>query len=84
MELEPALGAAQQERVRATQNPNALFGIVQGGMFEHLRQESLEALVEMDFPGYAVGGERRRAQGADAADHGAHAAPPARAQSRAT
>jgi len=37
-------------------NPNALFGIVQGGMFEHLRQESLEALVEMDFPGYAVGG----------------------------
>ncbi|MBD3893187.1 tRNA guanosine(34) transglycosylase Tgt [Hydrogenophaga sp.] len=38
------------------QNPNALFGIVQGGMFEHLRQESLQALVEMDFPGYAVGG----------------------------
>ncbi|MCB2031177.1 MAG: tRNA-guanine transglycosylase, partial [Rhodoferax sp.] len=38
------------------QNPNALFGIVQGGMFEHLRQESLEQLVEMDFPGYAVGG----------------------------
>jgi queuine tRNA-ribosyltransferase len=37
-------------------NPNALFGIVQGGMFEHLRQESLEALVEMDLPGYAVGG----------------------------
>ncbi|KAF1046748.1 tRNA guanosine(34) transglycosylase Tgt [Xylophilus sp.] len=37
-------------------NPNALFGIVQGGMFEHLRQESLERLVEMDFPGYAVGG----------------------------
>ncbi|MES2939313.1 MAG: tRNA guanosine(34) transglycosylase Tgt [Pseudomonadota bacterium] len=38
------------------QNPNALFGIVQGGMFEHLREESLAALVEMDFPGYAVGG----------------------------
>ncbi|ROZ79029.1 tRNA guanosine(34) transglycosylase Tgt [Ramlibacter sp. WS9] len=38
------------------QNPNALFGIVQGGMFEHLREESLDALVEMDFPGYAVGG----------------------------
>jgi queuine tRNA-ribosyltransferase len=37
-------------------NPNALFGIVQGGMFEHLRQESLEALVAMDFPGYAIGG----------------------------
>ena len=38
------------------ENPNALFGIVQGGMFEHLRQESLEALVALDFPGYAVGG----------------------------
>ncbi|MDB5945152.1 MAG: tgt [Ramlibacter sp.] len=38
------------------ENPNALFGIVQGGMFESLREESLAALVEMDFPGYAVGG----------------------------
>jgi queuine tRNA-ribosyltransferase len=38
------------------ENPNALFGIVQGGMFEHLRQESLDALVDLDFPGYAVGG----------------------------
>jgi queuine tRNA-ribosyltransferase len=37
-------------------NPNALFGIVQGGMFEHLREESLQALVEMDLPGYAIGG----------------------------
>jgi queuine tRNA-ribosyltransferase len=38
------------------ENPNALFGIVQGGMYEHLREESLAALVEMDFPGYAIGG----------------------------
>ena len=38
------------------ENPNALFGIVQGGMFENLRSESLEKLVGMDFPGYAVGG----------------------------
>ena len=37
-------------------NPNALFGIVQGGMFEHLRQESLDSLVELDLPGYAIGG----------------------------
>lgn len=37
-------------------NPNALFGIVQGGMYENLRQESLEALVQMNFPGYAIGG----------------------------
>jgi queuine tRNA-ribosyltransferase len=37
-------------------NKNALFGIVQGGMFETLREESLHALAAMDFPGYAVGG----------------------------
>jgi queuine tRNA-ribosyltransferase len=38
------------------ENPNALFGIVQGGMFERLREASLEALVALDLPGYAVGG----------------------------
>jgi queuine tRNA-ribosyltransferase len=45
-----------QHEFHRLNNPNALFGIVQGGMFESLRQESLERLVEMDFPGYAVGG----------------------------
>ncbi len=34
----------------------ALFGIVQGGMWKDLRQRSADALVAMDFPGYAVGG----------------------------
>lgn len=34
----------------------SLFGIVQGGMFTDLRRESAERLVEMDFPGYAIGG----------------------------
>jgi len=38
------------------ENPNALFGIVQGGMFEPLREESLASLVELDLPGYAIGG----------------------------
>jgi queuine tRNA-ribosyltransferase len=38
------------------ENPNALFGIVQGGMFEGLRDESLASLVELDLPGYAIGG----------------------------
>jgi queuine tRNA-ribosyltransferase len=33
-----------------------LFGIVQGGMYPNLRRESAERLVEMDFPGYAIGG----------------------------
>jgi queuine tRNA-ribosyltransferase len=49
---------AQRCRTEFTrlENPNALFGIVQGGMFEDLREESLASLVEMNFPGYAVGG----------------------------
>ncbi len=34
----------------------ALFGIVQGGMFADLRQQSAKELVEMDFPGYSIGG----------------------------
>ena len=34
----------------------ALFGIVQGGMYKDLRHESAKALVDMDFSGYAVGG----------------------------
>ena len=33
-----------------------LFGIVQGGMYKDLREQSAKALVELDFPGYAVGG----------------------------
>jgi len=37
-------------------NPNALFGIVQGGMYEHLRDESLAGLEDIDFPGLAIGG----------------------------
>ncbi|MGN6651498.1 tRNA guanosine(34) transglycosylase Tgt [Trinickia sp.] len=37
-------------------NPNALFGIVQGGMFEDLRDESLAGLSELGFHGLAVGG----------------------------
>ncbi|MEB0137965.1 MULTISPECIES: tRNA guanosine(34) transglycosylase Tgt [unclassified Undibacterium] len=38
------------------ENPNALFGIVQGGMFEHLRDESLAGLNELGFDGIAIGG----------------------------
>ena len=38
------------------ENPNALFGIVQGGMYERLRDESLAGLEDIDFPGLAIGG----------------------------
>ncbi|SHH34219.1 tRNA guanosine(34) transglycosylase Tgt [Ferrimonas marina] len=37
-------------------NPNNLFGIIQGGVYEHLRDESLEGLLNIGFDGYAVGG----------------------------
>jgi len=37
-------------------NPNALFGIVQGGMYEALRDESIAALAAIGFDGYAIGG----------------------------
>ena len=33
-----------------------LFGIVQGGMFKELRTQSVQELIELDFPGYAIGG----------------------------
>jgi queuine tRNA-ribosyltransferase len=45
-----------REAFEALQNPNALFGIVQGGMFETLRDESLAGLQEIGFHGYAIGG----------------------------
>jgi queuine tRNA-ribosyltransferase len=38
------------------ENHNALFGIVQGGMYESLRDESLSGLVDIGFHGYAIGG----------------------------
>ena len=37
-------------------NKNALFGIVQGGMYSHLRQRSIAGLTQIGFDGYAIGG----------------------------
>ncbi|MCV2421326.1 tRNA guanosine(34) transglycosylase Tgt [Paucibacter sp. DJ2R-2] len=45
-----------QDEFARLENPNALFGIVQGGMFENLRDHSLAGLAELDLPGYAIGG----------------------------
>ena len=44
--------------LKAHKNPQrqALFGIVQGSMYEDLRKQSAKDLVSMDFPGYAIGG----------------------------
>ena len=56
MELSLRWAARCRAEFARLENPNALFGIVQGGMFETLREASLDALVALDLPGYAVGG----------------------------
>ena len=56
--MELSLRWARRSRAEfdAGDNPNTLFGIVQGGMFEHLRDASLAGLTDIGFDGYAIGG----------------------------
>lgn len=54
--MELSLRWAQRSRLAHGDNPAALFGIVQGGMYPNLRRESLAGLVEIGFDGYAIGG----------------------------
>lgn len=56
MELSVRWARRCQTEFARLENPNALFGIVQGGMYETLREASLDAMVALDLPGYAVGG----------------------------
>jgi queuine tRNA-ribosyltransferase len=56
MELSLRWAARSKAEFARLANPNALFGIVQGGMFESLREASIDALVGLDLPGYAIGG----------------------------
>jgi len=54
--MELSLRWAQRSKDAHEGNPAALFGIVQGGMYEGLRDRSLEGLTEIGFDGYAIGG----------------------------
>ena len=54
--MELSLRWAARSKAAHSDNPAALFGIVQGGMYEHLRQASLAGLVDIGFDGYAIGG----------------------------
>lgn len=54
--MELSLRWAKRSKDAHGDNTSALFGIVQGGMYEHLRSESLKGLVDIDFDGYAIGG----------------------------
>ncbi|MDL2284655.1 tRNA guanosine(34) transglycosylase Tgt [Oxalobacter sp. OttesenSCG-928-P03] len=56
MQLSLRWGRRSKDEFDSHANPNALFGIVQGGMFTDLRDESLAALNEMGFDGMAIGG----------------------------
>ena len=47
---------AERSRTAHGEGPGALFGIVQGGMYDDLRRESLGLLEDIGFPGYAIGG----------------------------
>ncbi|MEH6466580.1 MAG: tRNA guanosine(34) transglycosylase Tgt [Porticoccus sp.] len=54
--MELSLRWAQRSKDAHGDNPSALFGIVQGGMYESLRAVSLAGLEAIDFDGYAIGG----------------------------
>ncbi len=54
--LKRTLSWAARCKKAHTREDQALFGISQGALFEDLRKESVQALVDIDFPGYALGG----------------------------
>lgn len=54
--MELSLRWAGRSKAAHGDNPSALFGIVQGGMYPHLRDVSLAGLTEIGFDGYAIGG----------------------------
>lgn len=53
---QPRAAAVHGSMSIETPTAPALFGIVQGGMYADLRRESAERTIELDFPGYAIGG----------------------------
>ena len=56
MELSLRWAERSRRSFNELQNPNALFGIVQGSVYENLRRRSAEGLVQIGFDGYAIGG----------------------------
>lgn len=54
--MELSLHWAERSKKAHGNNPSALFGIIQGGMHTHLREQSLKGLVSIGFDGYAIGG----------------------------
>lgn len=55
-DLEITLKWAKRCKTAHQREDQALFGIIQGGMYEDLRLRSVQEMVELDFPGYGIGG----------------------------
>ncbi|AEI75000.1 Queuine tRNA-ribosyltransferase [Candidatus Moranella endobia PCVAL] len=56
MEMSLRWAVRSRQRFDELENTNALFGIIQGGIYEQLRYASINKLVEIGFDGYAIGG----------------------------
>ncbi|AFP84440.1 tRNA guanosine(34) transglycosylase Tgt [secondary endosymbiont of Ctenarytaina eucalypti] len=56
MEMSLRWATRSRQHFNALENPNALFGIIQGGIYEDLRDISIKRLVDIGFDGYAIGG----------------------------
>lgn len=54
--MELSMRWAKRSKDAHNDNPSVLFGIIQGGIYEHLRDESLAKLKEIDFDVFAIGG----------------------------
>jgi queuine tRNA-ribosyltransferase len=54
--MQLSLRWAERSKLAFADNPNSLFGILQGGTYEELRLESAAGLVDIGFEGYAIGG----------------------------
>lgn len=54
--MQLSLRWAKRSKAAHHDNPSALFGIIQGGMYDNLREASLAGLMDIGFDGYAIGG----------------------------
>jgi queuine tRNA-ribosyltransferase len=78
--MELSLRWARRSREAHGDNPAALFGIVQGGVYPELRDASLAGLLDIGFDGYALGGlsvGESKAERAAILEHAVAAMPPA-------
>lgn len=76
--MELSMRWAKRSKDAHNDNPSVLFGIIQGGIYEHLRDESLAKLKEIDFDVFAIGGlsvEEDKEDMIKILDHAAHQMP---------